>query len=268
MHAKYCRQQSFFLLVLLYNFLFLLFIFMKFSTAKEHRDFFQKNGWIEFEGLLSNEQLRAANQSIDQVLAERLNISPERIKFVSSEKIYLHGRDVWRQHPLLQKFVAQMRFAEIATELIEKKPLRLGYDQILPAYQEPPFSQKNVQVYSHFIEHTLSLQTVSCLQGVACGLMIMLGEEKGSVVEKEKSVEGIDVFPSQPGNVIFFQPHISIDWSCLAARLEQRFYLVVYTLANAHYQLEPCDPHTHALKQLGYIFNDKLSDKLNPIVYR
>ena len=33
---------------------------MKLSTAKEHRDFFHKNGWIEFEEFLSNENLAQA----------------------------------------------------------------------------------------------------------------------------------------------------------------------------------------------------------------
>ncbi|QLH36192.1 MAG: hypothetical protein HWD61_08680 [Parachlamydiaceae bacterium] len=34
------------------------------------------------------------------------------------------------------------------------------------------------------------------------------------------------------------------------------------------YILNENDPHTHTLKHLGYVFGDKLSDKLNPIVYR
>lgn len=246
---------------------------MKFSTAKEHRDFFQKHGWIEFEGLVSSDQLNQANQAIDQVLAERLNISPERLRTLSSEKFYLQGRDIWRSNSFLQKFVTQIRFAEIATELIEKKPLRLGYDQFFPARQEISFS-KEMQVYSHFLEQTASLQTVSCLQGVACGFILSLGGKEGLsseqdiITEEATPTKGIDIFPNQPGNIIFFQPHIPIKWDHLYNHLGQKFYLIVYTLASAHYQLEPQDPHTHALKRLGYVFNDKLNDKFNPIIYR
>lgn len=247
---------------------------MKFSTAKEHRDFFQKYGWIEFEGLVSNDQLSLTNQAIDQVLAERLNVFPERLQTLSSEKFYLQGHDLWRSNPFLQKLVVQTRFAEIAAELIEKKNLRLGYDQFFPAHQQILFSQET-QVYSHFLEKTTSLQAVSCLQGVACGLILSLGgkEEASSQEAKAaegetKAGEGIDIFPSQPGNIIFFQPRVLIKWNHLYHYLGQKFYLIVYTLASAYYQLEPQDPHTHALKRLGYVFNDKLNDKLNPIIYR
>jgi hypothetical protein len=241
---------------------------MKFATAKEHRDFFQKYGWIEFEGLLSNDQLALANQAIDQVLAERLHLPPERLKTASSENFYLQGHDLWRSHSFLHKFVTQVHFAEIAAELIEKKPLRLGYDQLFPARSQTAFMQETPLAYPRFLEQTASLETVSCLQGVACGFLLALGIEETSSSTKEVSFEGPDIFPNQPGSIIFFQPHLAVNWSHLYAHRGQRFYLIVYTFASAHYQLNPQDPHTHALKRLGYVFNDKLNDKLHPIVYR
>jgi hypothetical protein len=240
---------------------------MKFATAKEHRDFFQKKHWIEFEGLLSKEQLALVNQTIDQVLAERLNVPAEKVRLLPSEKFYLHGRDLWRHNLVLQKLATRTRFAELATELIEKKPLRLGYDQLFPECHQPPFSQQTAPVYSHFLERTASLEAVSCLQGIACGIMVALGGQENLPAEHALS-KGIDVYPNQPGNLIFFQPRVEVDWGRLYAHLGQRFLMIVYTQAFAHYQLQPQDPHTHALKRLGYVFNDRLSDRLNPIVYR
>lgn len=240
---------------------------MKFATAKEHRDFFQKHGSIEFEGLLSNDQLVAANQAIDQVLAERLNVPPDRIRLSSSEKFYLQGRDLWRSHSILHKLATQLHFAEIVSELIEKKPLRLGYDQLFPARHEKPLTEESSSVYSHFLEKTASLEAVSCLQGVACGFVLTLSGKENILSEKE-SAGAIDVFPNQAGHVIFFQPNVPVNWNALYSHLGQRFYLVVYTFPFAYYQLQSQDPHTHAFKRLGYVFNDKLSDKLNPIVYR
>ncbi len=241
---------------------------MKFATAKEHRDFFQKQGWIEFEGFISNDQLALTNQAIDQVLSERLNVSLDRLRLLPSEQFYVQGRDLWRSNPTLRKFVTQMRFAEIAADLIEKKPLRLGYDQLFPARQQhTQFSKATPQVYSCFLEQTASLESVSCLKGVICGLVLALSSKQEESADQVSS-EGIDVFPSQPGNAIFFQPSVPVKWNNLYAHLGQRFYLVVYTQASAHYQSQPQDPHTHALKRLGYVFNDKLGDKLHPIVYR
>lgn len=241
---------------------------MKFSTAKEHRDFFQKHGWIEFEGLVSNDQLTAANQAMDEVLAERLHVTSDRLRLQPSEKLFLQGRDLWRSNPLLQKLATQIRFAEIVAELIEKKPLRLGYDQFLPARQAIPLAEGDSNIYSRFLERTAPLQAVSCLQGVACGLMISLGGKEQEAPSEKSETDGIDIFPNQPGNVIFFQPKTPIHWGHLYEHAGQRFYLIVYTFAQAHYHLEPQDPHTHALKRLGYVFNDKLTDRLNPIVYR
>lgn len=244
---------------------------MKFATAKEHRDFFQKHGWIEFEALLPNDQLALANQAIDQTLAERLNVSPQQLRLSSSEQFYLQGHDLWRSNAFLHKFITQVRFAEIASELIEKKPLRLGYDQFFPSRQQMPLTKEDLSIYSRFLERTAPLEAVCCLQGVACGLLISLSAREGNIPAKEAtevSPEGINIFPSQPGHIVFFQPNVSINWNHLYTHLGQRFYLIVYTLASAYYQLQPQDPHTHALKRLGYVFNDKLSDKLNPIVYR
>lgn len=240
---------------------------MKFATAKEHRDFFQIHGWIEFEGFITNDQLTLVKQAIDQVLVEQLNLSSDQMHKLSSEKLFLHGRDLWRSNSLLQKFVAQPRFVEIASELIEKKPLRLGYDQFLPTCNKIQFNQPTEQVYSHFLEHTANLESVSCLQGVICGLIVAL-DDKQNVPSEENSAEGIDIFPSQAGRVIFFKPTILVNWSDLYQHVGQSFYLIVYTQAFAHYQLQPQDPHTHALKRLGYVFNDKLNDKLHPIIYR
>jgi len=246
---------------------------MKFSTAKEHRDFFQKHGWIEFEGFIPADQLTLVNHAIDLVLAERSKVIPERLKTLSSEKMFLEGRDLWRLSPFLQKYVAHSRFTEIASELIEVKSLRLGYDQFFPSRQEKPFANETSQVYSHFLEQITPLQTVSCLKGIACGFMISLGGkevEKGEKIEDplENPVEGIDVFPREAGHVIFFQPNLVINWNQLYSHLGQKYYMVVYTQIHANYQLEPQDPHTHTLKRVGYVFNDKLDDRLNPIIYR
>lgn len=242
---------------------------MKFATAKEHRNFFQNHGWIEFEEFISNDQLVLINQAIDQVLAERLNVSSDRLRLLPSDQFYLQGRDLWRSNQTLRKFITQIRFGEIASELIEKKPLRLGYDQLFPGRQPTQISESSLQVYPHFLEHTNTLEAVSCLQGVIGGLMVALGGKQEEDGASEKiPAEGIDIFPSRPGHVIFFRPNVPINWNHLYAHAGQRYYLIVYTQASAHYQLQPQDPHTHSLKRLGYVFNDKLSDKLNPIVYR
>ncbi|MFI0435458.1 MAG: hypothetical protein ACH350_07025 [Parachlamydiaceae bacterium] len=241
---------------------------MKFSTAKEHRDFFQKHGWIEFEGIVPHDQLAIIQKAMDDVLAQRLSVAPERLSILSSEKLYVDGHDLWRSNSFLQRFVSQVRFAEIASELIEAKPLRLGCDQFFPSRQQKPFSEESRHIYSRFLEETAPLQLLSCLKGIACGVMICLGGKGEGERSEVASTEGVDIFPSSPGHVIFFQPNALVNWNQFYSHLGQKFYLVVYTFVHANYQLEPRDPHTHFLKRFGYILNDKLNDKLHPIIYR
>jgi hypothetical protein len=240
---------------------------MRFTTAKEHRDFFQKHGWIEFEGLISDEQLILINQAIERSLADQLHVPLDRLNALSSEKLFLEGRDLWRSDQILRKIATQARFSEIASELVEKRPLRLGYDEFFPAFNMNQYAGGSKQLYSRFLDQTACLEDISCLKELACGLMLSLGGGQNISAEELPS-NGIDVFPKESGRVIFFMPNVQVNWRQLNAHPEQRFYMIVYTEMFAYYRLEPKDPHTHALKRLGYIFNDKLSDKLHPIVYR
>lgn len=246
---------------------------MKFTIAKEHRDFFQKFGWIELEGLLSHEQVNAMRQSIELVLSSRLQTSPEKLCSKSSEQMFLQGHDLWRADIYLQKLITHNRFSELIVELFEKKTLRLGYDQFLPASSNSPGTTSSV--YSLFLQKKKTLEEISCLQGLVCGMMIAVGPSQSSAFDKtpipKNPVKELDNFPSQEGNIIIFQPNIQINWDTFRnphEQIGQRYYLVAYTLGTAHYQLNSEDPHTHSLKRLGYVFNDKLRDKLNPMIYR
>jgi hypothetical protein len=237
---------------------------MKVAIAKEHRDFFQKQGVIEFQDFLSLEQVEAFNQAINQALLSKINVSPEKWRHLSSEQVFINGRDLWRSNEELRKLISQPRLAAIASELIQKKPLRLGYDQLFPA-RHPTSITNATSVYGKFIHQTVTLEEISCLTGVLCGLMICLSAPDSEKADNEFKPT---IFPRQPGYVTFFQPTCSFNLEDLYQYPNQRFYLIVYTQAITHYQLQAKDPHTHALKSLGYVFNDKLSDKLNPIVYR
>ncbi len=247
---------------------------MRFTVNKEQRDFFQKKGWIEFEDLLKEEQIQAIQRPLEEVLAERLKVSTSQVGKQPAERLYHQGHDLWRSSPILQHFIMQPRFGEIAVELIGRKVLRLGYDQFFPPLHPPSLSSLPLSFYAPFMGRGLSLEEVSSIRGVACGMMIALGEKTGSVLQKEEASgevsEGqkIDIFPFRAGHVIFFRPHLPVAWDCLAHHVGQRFYLIVYASSLSYYQLQPNDPHTHALKHLGYIFNDPLADKLNPVVYR
>lgn len=242
---------------------------MKFATAKEHRDFFHTHGWIEFENLVDSRLFPIAEQGAKEALSERLKLPIERLSKISSEKLFMNGRDLWRSQPILQKLATQAHFAEIAAELVEKRILRLGYDQFFPDLQHKPLLSENETTFSNFLQKRGSLQEVSCMSDVICGFVLAFDDRKEApAVILPETLSGIDIFPSKKGNIIFFKPNLPINWISLEQHFGQTFYMVVYTSQTSHYALQLEDPHTHALKRLGYVFNDQLTDKLHPIVLR
>lgn len=242
---------------------------MRFTVNKEQRDFFQKNGWIEFSDLFKEDQIKAIQRPLEETLAERLRIPLALVGKQPAGRLFQQGRDLWRSNAILQQFVMQPRFGDIVVELIGKKVLRLGYDQFFPALDSSSLLSRS-PAYAPFMEKGLSLEEISSIKGILCGVVIALGEKReGDLHQEERTPsETIPIFPSQPGHILFFLPHLPIAWDQLANCWGQHFYLIVYTSALSSYQLQPNDPHTHSFKHLGYIFNDSLSDKLNPIVYR
>lgn len=234
---------------------------MKIAVAKEHRDFFRKNGWIEFENLLSDQQLNALNQAIDESLAERLSVPIDKLGAVSPEKAFLQGRDLWRSKEQLRKLACLPRFGEVVSELVDLKPLRLGFDQFLPSIAGKQMAQ--CPSYSKFLHPSIEFENMSSLRGIAAGLLIALDQSS-----EEASAEGADIYPKFAGNATIFSPQGVFNFANLALHLKQSFYLIVYAASISLYYQQPNDPHAHVLKKYGYAYHDKLSDKLNPIVYR
>lgn len=214
---------------------------MKFTIAKEHKDFFHKNGFIEFEQFIPASQ-------IDQV---------NKITFALGNKPdeqFSRGFGLWRSHPELRKFISQPKICEIVVELFEKKPLRIGYDQFLPSSNDPLFQEYGQTPYYKFIREHASLEQISSIKSILCGVLISLST----------STSKDSFFPSQAGNAVFIDPKKEIDFS----KLQSPCYLIVYTQEKSYYEPQPKDPHATIWKEWGYAFHDHLNEKLNPIMYR
>ncbi|MCE2982244.1 MAG: hypothetical protein LW832_01635 [Parachlamydia sp.] len=233
---------------------------MKFALAKEHIDYFAKTGAIAFDDLLSAEQTENFHQLIKASLAERLHKSDSQLKKLPSDPLFLEGRDLWRVNEALRKMVCQLRFAEIAAELAQKKPLRLGYTQYFPSFNEDPYGE-NKGIYRQFLQKNANLKTISCVENVLCGLLFSFGHP-------QSNEEGGEVFFNGNGRAVYLNPEKEIPWPVLMETPGADHFLIVYTEFYSHYLLEHNDPHTHFLKQLGYIFNEKLNDRYHPIVCR
>lgn len=209
---------------------------MKTTIDLAHHAFFQTNGYILFEEMFTPDQIEAINQEIHAVLAKRGGK-----EWRTAQELFTLGRDLWRDSPQFNKIVNQRKVAGIASELVDRKPLRLGYDQYLAS--PLPYPAK------------ISLQQISCIQGVLCGVLISLADAPAAN----------PLFPSKAGDVTYFHSDFELPWDQI---VDQAFLLIVYTEERALYILQEGDPHKYALKKLGYAFGDRLKDKLHPIVYR
>lgn len=245
---------------------------MKYVVDKEHRDFFRKEGKIEFADIFTSDQLALVNEAIDQALAARCSIPRPKLSTCPAEQLFLAGRDLWREKEELRKFITHGRLTETVGELIEQRPFRIGYDQLFPAC--PPRIFDNI--YTQYLNQTASLDEISCIEGIACGVMIPLNnpvkphtpETADAATPPIAKPPSIAIFSSRPGNAVFFQSHIPIEWMRLLTYTGQRYLLISYAQMNATYRLQMRDPHTQALKRLDYRFGDRLSDKFHLVVAR
>lgn len=229
---------------------------MKFATNSDHRDFFRKNGRIEFEDLADLSTLPLS--LIKKNICQRLAVPEQKFDYLPFEKLFSAGRDLWRNEPALKKLVLNPSFAQIVSELVEQKPIRIGYDQFFS--KKPPLISSGSDHYEDFISQPRTLEEISSLQGVLGGLFLCLASRKVP--------EASSFFPAKEGHGVFFKADLPIPFPELANFPESSFLLIAYAKASTVYCMKPTDPLTASLKKAGYEYGDKLTDQLNPVLYR
>lgn len=235
---------------------------MHFAVDRKHRDFFRKHHWLECEEVFSPEETKRIAEGVDAACAQRLKVKPDALAEIPSERLFGVGHDLWRADPTLKKVLLHHNLAEIAGELTEQKPLRFGYDMLLP----PPKDALNAAgPYKALMEKSPTLAEISGIQGVVCGGVICVS---GSLNQEGRQESGLSsLFSVTPGHIVFFSPDWPLPFSEILHRPDYQYLMFVYVKPKAVYFRQELDPHLHDFKQLGYQFGDKLTDALNPIVY-
>lgn len=242
---------------------------MNFAVLGEHRDFFRKHQWIECEQLIPPTRLERLVAGVEQALSSRLKQpislkNGEALLHHSADLLFRHGRDLWRENKEVKKILFSKNLAEVAAELIEAKPLRFGYDQLLL----PPLSAWQVENALQAIQMkaqnspAVPFDQMSCIQGVACGAIVCI-----QAPLHLSPALGASFFPKTPGNVLIFKPTFAVPFQQLWTLPGFLYLMLVYAKPNAVYYLQQNDPHAHAFKDWGYNFGDALKDTLNPIIY-
>jgi hypothetical protein len=244
---------------------------MRYILLSEQKKLFQRCGSIAFEGLWNHEQVANIHNALQNVLVMRLGIIHAALPQATAEQCYSVGRDVWRSNTLLKKSVTSESLAELATELFDRRPLRLAYDQYLLPWREMS-SRRGVELplYNQLVQKCETLEATSSIQGILGGVILCL-EAPVIVPESEETAvvdEQIVAWPKQAGDGVFFKAQAKIDFTYLQRPHCGSYLMITYCRNDSVYIMQPGDPQVHALKHMGYVFGDRLSDKLHPIVIR
>jgi hypothetical protein len=223
---------------------------MKFTVAKEHRDYFNTHGIIEFEDLLSQEKIDKANNEIDRILKDRTKGSPQ-----TPLSYFNKGRDLWRSSSFLRNIDCNNAFADIIKEFFIVPVLRLGYDQLLPTIPGELLIKQDV--YSKWTLSNQTLQESSCIQGVICGLVLCL---------EDNQKDNTGVLSNKAGSGVFVKPDVALNFSGLNSNEAHRYLLITYCDHNSVYIQQKGDPQFHLLREIGYAYGDKLKDKTHPLI--
>lgn len=213
---------------------------MKFAITLDQRDHLRKKKYIPFLGLLKNGEIALLNNGIEEALTSYVKnglLSP-----------IFFGRDLWRRSSQVKRIVFSKRLSELAFELLQKKPLRLAYDQI--------FFEENVHAAKPSIrsvyKENISIQAQCCITNLL-GLFFFCVKKSLSFNE---------------GDGFFILSTATIPLELLEMTQGGRFFAIGYADSFSQYLHEPLDLEVHFLKSLGYVFGDKLNDKMHPILFR
>jgi hypothetical protein len=221
---------------------------MRLAITPDHKEFFNKNGYLELEGLLSVSMVADIKKSIEETIAARLKVPVAKLSTQPAASLFQAGYDLWRDNEVVKRVAQKKDFALLASELFQLTSLRLAFDAYVCATNGSPFPER------------LTLQETSCLSPLAGALILPLTD----------LLQPIPLFsmPLNAGNGLFISPSLPIPWPELFATEGLCFLIIAFSNRRTLFCPDTRDPHAVNLKRLGYVFNDKLSDSLHPILVR
>jgi hypothetical protein len=224
---------------------------MRFAITADHREFFKKNNYIEFENIFPADQITTLKKNSEETIAKRLKMAASKLREKTAPEIYQAGYDLWRDNEEIKKITQKQAFAAVASELFQTVPLRYAFDQYFSMIQCTAGSPYDVP---------LSLQEISCLNPLAGGLILPL--------EDLAFPPTFFPMPLKKGSALYISPTFALPWPHLFSTCGLNFFLIAYAQEKTFFKGGVHDPHSASLKKLGYVINDQLKDSLHPIVLR
>ena len=244
---------------------------MRFSITSNDHHLYETNHFVEFEEMVTPEEVNELRTHAKEALCKRIDCTDETLSTTHPYESFMRGRDLWQDDGVIKQVAFRKRHAEIASLLTRKRPIRFGYDQLL---QTPDSAEKLTTLEKlPTLFHTETLLTeMSCFQGVVCGFVLNVSTQEAPIDQQTYSIEEgtttLCPIPKKPGSGIFFSPTIPLSLEYLFELPSQTHLLIVYCEEKAVYIRAENDPHTHALRNAGYEFGDRVQNTTHPILFR
>lgn len=100
--------------------------------AQEHIDFFQENGFVQIDGILTQQELAELRVYMDEIMFSEQGKSIQTDKKGGAYYRVLNQRvNTWRDHAGMARYVTHPRFASAALQLTGASGIRLFHDHAL-----------------------------------------------------------------------------------------------------------------------------------------
>jgi len=209
---------------------------MTITLTSQQTSFFNKNGFLELEGVFTSIEAKKYHIAILEALEKRKETNP-----------IVQGRDLWRDSPTLKSLACSRKLSSIALMATGKSSIRLGVDQWFP----PSYTQAKPE----------NIKNLFSIQGLLCGMLIQLQPGTFEIPEKVSPL-GLLPFPQSQGSVLLVKPALLLNWPSISTQIG--LYLVAYTEPASVYIQNLTDPAGPSLKKLGYGYGDLLKNETHP----
>jgi ectoine hydroxylase-related dioxygenase (phytanoyl-CoA dioxygenase family) len=100
-------------------------------VSDQQVDFYQKNGFIQINDVLSQEELDELQNLTDDVNAEIEKVLPPWEERGAYQRVFLQVVNVWRRDERFKKFTFHQKLGEIARRLLKAEHVRLWHDHLM-----------------------------------------------------------------------------------------------------------------------------------------
>lgn len=104
---------------------------MQLPITQEHIDFYQENGFVQIDNVLTPDELAELREFLDETLNVKHSKSFHSDDQGAYYKVLNQRVNTWRDHAGMAKYVTHPRFAEIARRLTGASAVRLFHDHAL-----------------------------------------------------------------------------------------------------------------------------------------